>query len=268
MVVFPGCKINIGLNITGKRADGFHFLQSVFYPINISDILEIIPNKHFEIKTTGIPINGNLEDNLVAKAYFLYKNKYNIPPVKIHLHKVVPIGAGLGGGSADAAATLVVLNSIFDLNISNLDLQKDADLLGSDCAFFIKNKPALVQGKGEIITPASLHLKGFFIQLVYPKIHISTKDAFANLNWSEKQNDLNKLIQLPLENWKEHITNDFESTVFPLHTEIEPIKTKLYKNGAIFASMTGTGSAVYGIFKQKPTLQFPNYFEKIIPLHY
>lgn len=266
MVIFPGCKINIGLNIIGKHADGYHKIESIFYPLGLSDILEIIPNKNFSITTSGLTIKGDHSDNLVVKAYYLLQDKYDIPPVKIHLHKVVPMGAGLGGGSADGAAMLVLLNDLFELNISIKELEFFADELGSDCAFFIRNEAAYVQGKGEIINPITLDLKGLYIHVINPQIHISTKEAFAGITPSINTSNLTEIYNSDFNKWKNEVKNDFESTIFRNHPEIGSIKNNLYAQGALYASMTGTGSSVYGLFKKEPIKSYPNYFEWIAKL--
>jgi 4-diphosphocytidyl-2-C-methyl-D-erythritol kinase len=266
MVIFPGCIINIGLNVIGKRADGYHKIESIFYPLGLSDILEIIPNEIFSIETSGLPIKGDHSDNLVVKAYYLLQDKYDIPPVKIHLHKLVPMGAGLGGGSADGAAMLVLLNNLFELDISIKELEIFADELGSDCAFFIRNEPAFVQGKGEIINPITVDLKGMYIHLVNPQIHISTQEAFGGIVPFDNNANLPELIQTDINNWKSELKNDFETSIFPNHAEIQLLKAELYAQGAIYASMTGTGSSVFGLFSEEPEKRFSSYFEWIARL--
>lgn len=263
MVVFPGCKINIGLNIIAKRPDGYHGLESVFYPIGLTDVLEIVKSDAFEFKLTGIPVDGKEADNLVVKAYTKLNNTYTIGPVKIHLHKNVPLGAGLGGGSADASATLLLLNSLFNLNLSKDTLCTIAAELGSDCPYFIENTPAYVTGRGEVLTPIKLELKGYFIQLINPNIHIQTKEAFSAIPLSHSPNKIKQHLSANPQMWKNTIKNDFEETIFPKFPAIAQLKTQLYKNGALYASMTGTGASVYGIFKNKPKPSFPNYFEWI-----
>lgn len=261
MVVFPGCKINIGLNITGKRDDGYHDLESIFYPLNLTDVLEMVPDDHFSIHTSGLPIDGDHSDNLVVKAYYLLQDQYKLPPVKIHLHKVVPMGGGLGGGSADGAAALVLLNRLFNLKISDEKLEEYAAVLGSDCPFFIKSKPAFVEGRGEILTPIELNLSGYYIKLINPGIHISTKTAFSGIKPENSNGYLKTLSPTQIQSWKGEVFNDFEKTIFPHHTEIEKIKKQLQEEGAIYASMTGTGASVYGIFKTEPGTGSTPYFE-------
>lgn len=266
MVVFPGCKINIGLNIIEKGGNGYHNLESIFYPVELTDVLEIIKSSTFNFELTGIPVDGDLSNNLVIKAYEKLKALYQIGPVKIHLHKNVPLGAGLGGGSADASATLVLLNKLFDLNIEKSELYKLAAELGSDCPYFIDNFPAYVTGRGEIIEPYQMDLSGYFIQLINPGIHISTAMAFSNIPLSHAKDKLIKQLSDSPKNWKEKIENDFEKTIFPEYPLIKEIKETLYKNGALYASMTGTGSSVYGIFDTEPQPTFPNKFEWISKL--
>lgn len=263
MVVFPGCKINLGLTITSKRNDGYHNLKSAFYPVKLSDILEVIPSDHFAIYTSGLPIAGDHSDNLVVKAYYQLQDVYELPPVKVHLHKVVPMGAGLGGGSADGAAMLVLLNQLFDLKMSIQELEERADQLGSDCAFFIRNEPAYIQGKGEQVTPIQLDLSDYFIQIVNPGIHVSTAAAFSGIQPGKRRFDLEKITTTSLAMWGDQVKNDFEDTILPLHPVIADIKNKLASKGALYTSMTGTGSSVYGIFKDEPAPLFPDYFEYI-----
>lgn len=271
MVIFPGAKINIGLNITAKRSDGYHDLESIFFPIPLSDILEINKSTQFSIDFSGLPIAGTPEDNLILKAYRLIAERYKIGPVKIHLHKIVPMGAGLGGGSADGAATLVLLNSLFELNISTTDLEKMAQLLGSDCPFFIRNRTAYAKGTGNDLQLVDLNLEDYWIQLINPGIHVSTKLAFSQITPSESNFSMRETILSPMDKWKEKLINDFEAGIFAQHPAIETVKTALYANGAVYASMTGTGSSVYGLFNKKPqsllhAAAFSSYYEWISSL--
>ena len=266
MIVFPNAKINIGLKVVGKRVDGFHDLESIFYPINWCDVLEINPDKKFQFYSTGLKINGSLESNLVVKAFKIIQKNYDIPNVNIHLHKQIPMGAGLGGGSSDGSFTLTALNQLFNLNIPILDLEKMADSLGSDCPFFIENTPKFVSGKGNKMMPSNLDLSGFYIKLINPNIHISTANAFKGIRFNSTTNELNHLnlsdfIANPL-----IITNDFEETIFIAYPKLNGIKNKLLKEGAFYASMTGTGSTIYGLFKEKPETTFDSFTEKIIRL--
>jgi 4-diphosphocytidyl-2-C-methyl-D-erythritol kinase len=275
MVSFPNCKINIGLNITGKRADGFHNLETVFYPIGIKDALEIIPTKEEQYKDVIFTSSGNVldirdEDNLCVKAYRLLKKDYpQIPSIHIHLHKNIPMGAGMGGGSADASAVLVMLNTKFDLQISTKKLMEYALMLGSDCPFFIINKTCLAKGRGEILTALSLDLSAYQLLVVNPGIHINTAMAFSKLDSATFSNEsvLEKNITKPISEWKNNISNDFEKPVFELHPPIEVIKNRLYENGAIYSAMSGSGSSVFGIFAKDtiPQIKFPaHYFCQVV----
>ncbi len=258
MITFPACKINIGLNIISKRSDGFHSIETIFYPIPWTDILEIVPNgqegSNVDFRSTGLRLFGPKEKNLCLKAYQLLAEKFPVPSIKMHLHKVLPIGAGLGGGSSDAASTLILLNKIFKLGANDDELESMALTLGSDCPFFIRNKPMLATGKGEILHPINLKLKNYFIVIVKPRTHISTSEAYSSIKPSKPKHQLSDLIQRPIAEWKDCIFNDFEQTIFEKHPGIKNIKNKMYKLGAIYASMSGSGSSVYGIFNQEKHL--------------
>ncbi|MGE0562488.1 MAG: 4-(cytidine 5'-diphospho)-2-C-methyl-D-erythritol kinase [Flavobacteriales bacterium] len=252
MIVFPNAKINIGLNIVEKRVDGFHNIESVFYPVmELFDVLEIIKSSALKFTSSGIAIPGNEADNLCLKAYHLIKADFNISPIYIHLHKVIPIGAGLGGGSADAAFTLKLLNQVFELKLKDDELIDYARKLGSDCAFFIKNKPVYAFGKGDEFEDVSIDLSTYEIKIEYPNIHVGTAEAYDGVKPTPSTKNLKNLIQLPIEQWKTDIKNNFEDSIFPNHHQIKTLKEKFYIEGAIYASMTGSGSAVYGIFEKK-----------------
>ncbi len=272
MICFPNAKINIGLNITEKRPDGFHTIESVMYPLKgiCFDALEIISSERLtpalskgegvnavNLITSGISIPGNNENNLCVKAYHLIKKDYpHVPSIAIHLHKAIPIGAGLGGGSADAAFFIRLLNDTFELGISWGEMHHYARQLGSDCSFFVSNKPAFAEGRGDQFESTNLNLTGYFIALVYPNIHINTAKAYSGVTPKKPQRSLEDDIQnLPIEKWKEWIHNDFEDSIFPKYPELKKIKEKLYSLGAIYASMSGSGSAVYGIFKDQPNVK-------------
>jgi len=251
MVVFPNAKINIGLNITEKRSDGFHNIESIFYPIvDLYDVLEIVKSDQLEFTSTGIDIPGDAQNNLCLKAYDLLKQDFNIAPVHIYLLKAIPIGAGLGGGSADAAFTLKSLNQLFKLDLSDNELITYAQKLGSDCAFFIKNQPVYAFNKGDEFKLVEMDLSLYKIQVEYPNIHIGTSEAYAGVSPQESKENLLDLIKKPISNWKDVIKNDFESSIFPNHKSIQELKEKMYNDGAVYASMTGSGSAVFGIFKK------------------
>lgn len=260
MIAFPNCKINIGLHILRKRPDNYHDIETVFYPVQLCDVLEILPLKKSEVSFTNTGIN--IEDksgNLCLKAYQLIKNDFPaLPPVSIHLHKVIPIGAGLGGGSSDAVATLQLLTKIFSLEISNEKLSEYALLLGSDCPFFILNKPALAKGRGEILEPVEPLLKGYHIAVIFPDIHCNTTKAFSSVTPAVPGNSLTELYRSPVSEWANNMYNDFEQSVFIEHPSIKQIKEYLYEAGADYASLSGSGSTVYGLFKNDiPVLNLP-----------
>ena len=257
MVVFPNAKINIGLNILSKRDDGYHNIESCFYPIGFSDVLEILPSDKLTFTSTGIPIPGKLKSNLCLKAYELIKKNFEIPPVRIHLHKIIPIGAGLGGGSSDATFTLKVLNKIFELDISDHKLEQYAAQLGSDCPFFVRNSPVIATGTGTTFKSCKIDLSGYFLALAFPGIHIGTQEAYAGIKPTKAENPIPEIIAKTPHTWKDLLINDFEHSIFPNHSEIEVIKDTFYETGAIYSSMTGSGSAVYGLF-EKETPVLPN----------
>lgn len=257
MIRFPNAKINIGLSVIGKRADGFHDIESCFYPVDWRDILEISPSRNEKLVCSGLAINGNKEDNLVWQAYQLLKREQNIPGVHIHLHKVIPMGAGIGGGSSDAAFTLKILNSLFELNLTDDALQDYAGEIGSDCPFFIKNTAALATGRGTDLTPIPVSIKGTNIILINPKIHISTAEAYNGITPGPSEVNYPEVLSKPIYEWRHYLKNDFEAYVFKKHTEIEKIVNGLYQAGAAYASMTGSGSTLYGIFDEElPNLEF------------
>jgi 4-diphosphocytidyl-2-C-methyl-D-erythritol kinase len=267
MIAFPNCKINIGLYVTEKRSDGYHNLETCFLPLPWHDVLEVLPSNKMSMEFSGIPIPSNGGDNLVLKAYELLKKDHDLPPVAIYLHKCIPMGAGLGGGSSDASAMLLLLNMMFDLNISLELLEKYALNLGSDCPIFIKNQPTIAYGRGEIFENISLKLVGKYIAVTHPRIHISTAGAFKSMNPRLPNERLRDKIQRPMVEWKETIGNDFEEYAFSSHPEIGAIKEEMYKAGALYASLSGSGSAVYGIFDNKPELDWPkNYISKLIQI--
>ena len=255
MITYPNAKINLGLNIVEKRPDGYHNLETVFYPINLQDALEVNlleEEKEFSLKVSGVSIEGEPENNLVVKAYRLLKKDYpEMPAIDIHMYKHIPTGAGLGGGSADAAFMIKLLNDKFKLNLSIEKMEEYAAILGADCAFFIQNKPVFATGIGNIFEPIQLSLKGYYLILVKPDIFVSTKDAFAHIIPSQPTQSLKEIIRMPVETWRATMKNDFEDSVFQKFPEIAAIKDKLYDLGAIYASMSGSGSSVYGIFREQ-----------------
>lgn len=256
MVVFPNAKINIGLHVTEKRRDGFHNIETIFLPVPLRDALEIVatPDRPFEFISSGLAVPGDTESNLCVRAWQLLKLHYNLPEVCIHLHKTIPMGAGLGGGSADGAFTITLANKMFNLGLDIDDMEQIARKLGSDCAFFIRNQPAYAFGRGDQFKPVSVDLAGKHIAIVKPNIHISTADAYAALKPAPAKVDLADAINHPLGEWRKMVTNDFEKAINGRFPEIGRIKSKLYELGASFALMTGSGSAVYGIFEEAPQL--------------
>jgi 4-diphosphocytidyl-2-C-methyl-D-erythritol kinase len=271
MVAFPNCKINLGLHITQKRADGYHDIETVFYPIAFNDILEIIPtNSHnnIEYNSSGIPINGNNEDNLCIKAYHLLKKDFpQIPSIQMHLHKHIPMGAGLGGGSADGSFALKMINQQFQLNLSDEQLIQYALLLGSDCPFFILNTPCIGKGRGEILTPIALNLSAYKIQIINPGIHINTGWAFSQIIPTLPKLSIAQIIQQPIETWKGQLINDFELPVCKQYPEIATLITQLYNANAVYAALSGSGSSVFALFEKSDSLQlsFPDhYYTKLV----
>lgn len=254
MIVFPNAKINIGLNIIEKRTDGFHNIESCFYPVSWNDALEIMPAEHFSFHSSGIPVPGDSAQNLCIKAYDMIAEDYHIGAVDMHLLKGIPIGAGLGGGSADGAFAIKAISQLFNLDISFEKQVAYARRLGSDCAFFIKNKPVYCFSKGDHFEEVSLDLSGKWIVLVNPQLHISTTEAYAGVVPAKSKNDLRDLVKLPVQEWKESIKNDFESSLFPKYSVLPKLKNGLYEHGAAYASMTGSGSTVYGIFEKETDL--------------
>lgn len=265
MIIFPNAKINLGLLITQKREDGFHNISSCFYPVNWTDILEVLPAKETKFTSSGLQIPEDGQDNLCLRAYKLLKQDFDLAPVHIHLHKVIPIGAGLGGGSADASFTLKTLNTLFSLNLTNQDLENYARQLGSDCAFFIENTAKYCFEKGDMFEKISLDLKDFHTVLVFPKIHISTAEAYQNIKPRKSPIDLKSFLENEnIENWKNKIKNDFEESLFLKYPILQEIKTELYeKYGAKYASMTGSGSTMYAFFEEKPILE-ESFIEKYL----
>jgi 4-diphosphocytidyl-2-C-methyl-D-erythritol kinase len=249
MIHFPNCKINLGLSILTKRADGYHELETVFYPIELTDALEILPAASLSLTQTGIDVPGDPAQNLCLKAYHLLKKDFpELPPVQIHLHKNIPMGAGLGGGSSDGTATLILLNNQFSLGLNAPQLMNYASQLGSDCPFFVYNKACHATGRGEILTPINLDLSAYQFVLVHPGKHISTAWAFQQLTPHSKSESIASIIQKPIGEWKNYLVNDFETPVFKAEPTLLHIKEQLYQLGAFYASMSGSGSSLFGIF--------------------
>ena len=252
MITFPNAKINIGLNVVSKRDDGYHNLETIFYPVKLADALELADSDKMQFSSSGIKIDGNPENNLVVKAYKLLQKDFKLPLVKLHLNKVIPFGAGLGGGSSDAAFTLKMLNDYFNLKIPSAKLENYAAQIGADCPFFINNKPTFATGIGDQFQPINLDLTEYEILIVKPNISVSTPDAYKNIIPSKPEFNLKDIENLPIESWKDYIKNDFEESVFETYPEIENLKQTLYKMGALYASMSGSGSALFGVFCDLP----------------
>lgn len=259
MITYPNAKINIGLKVIEKRSDGFHNLETFFFPIELTDILEIVESSKTNLTIYGIQLDGRQEDNLCIKAYDLLATEFNLPPVEIHLFKRIPPGAGLGGGSSDAAHTLIALNKLFNLNLSSETLALFAAKLGSDCPFFIysgnlnteEGEGMFAEGRGEILTPFTVpQLKGIKIMTEVPPVFVSTAQAYGGVTPHKPQTYLKELLLKPIDQWKGAIANDFESSVFKKHPLISGYKQELYNNGAIYASMSGSGSAVFGLYSK------------------
>jgi 4-diphosphocytidyl-2-C-methyl-D-erythritol kinase len=255
MVVFPHAKINIGLQIIEKRPDGFHSINTLFYPIPFHDILEIVPADKTSINISGLKIEGGEDDNLCMKAYQLLHSKFSLPPAAIYLHKVIPAGAGLGGGSSDAAYTLTELNRLFDLQLSRVQLMAFATKLGSDCTFFIQEKPAFAEGRGEILYPTSINLQGYYLLLIKPDIHISTATAYAGIIPKQPEQKISLLAKCPVSEWRNGIHNDFEAGIFAQYPVLADIKAQLYSSGAEYASMSGSGASIFGLFADEEAWQ-------------
>lgn len=286
MVSFPNAKINLGLKILRKRSDGFHEIETAMYPVGVSDVLEIIeaPGNETTFRCTGIDIdningskpavikdksiNKGLNKNLVLKLYEMLSNDFRLPPAYIHLHKVIPAGAGLGGGSSDCAFALQMFNRLFNLGLSLEQQAGYAMQLGSDCAFFLCNKPSLATGRGEVLNPVNLDLNGLYLYLVKPDVHISTAEAYAWIRPEPSKTSVVEIINTPLPEWKSRLFNDFETPVFNRYPDLIKIKKSLYEAGAVYAAMSGSGSAFYGLFDRKPkAISFPcTWFQWIGPM--
>jgi 4-diphosphocytidyl-2-C-methyl-D-erythritol kinase len=273
MILYPNAKINIGLSVISKRSDGFHNIETVFYPISLCDILTVEPYgaatvEKLAFTCEGIAINSSIPyDNLCCKAYRLLDADFDLPPTSIRLHKTIPAGAGLGGGSSDASHTLLALNDLYNLNISEKQMSVYASRLGSDCAFFLQRFPALGTGKGDILKPVNLSLAGYHIFLVKPPVLVDTADAYSAITPWETRNYLPKLLEKPVSEWRNTVINDFEASVFKKYPETGKIKEQLYAAGAVYASMSGSGSCVYGIFSEKPaelSKLFPDCFCRMV----
>lgn len=255
MIIFPGCKINLGLSIIEKRDDGFHNIESVLYPISLYDALEIIPSEDaFDFFISGSQIPGDIQDNLVVKAYQIINQRHKVGPVRMHLHKNIPTGAGLGGGSSDGASTILLLNDLFDLKLTISQMEEYARSLGSDCAFFIQDKPAFAYQKGDQLKLIDTQLKNYQLVIVKPAMHINTAAAYSWIKPGRKEFSVDQIINLPVHEWENHLINDFETAVFERFPELHTLKSTLIRHGAVYASMTGTGSAIFALFDKNSRL--------------
>lgn len=260
MLAFPPCKLNLGLHVTRKRVDGYHDIETCFYPVPFTDVLEVIVSDQFAFSSTGVVVPGRMENNLCVKAFELLKQDHDLTSVQIHLHKIIPTGAGLGGGSSDAAYTLRLLNQVFDLNLSHEQLMQYAAKLGSDCAFFIGDQPMIGEGRGEVLHEISLSLKGKYLVLIKPDLEVSTAAAYAGIIPRTPNMSIAEILtQHPISQWKGMLVNDFEVSVFQKFPVLKQIKESLYDAGAIYACMSGSGSTVFGLFETavQPVTDFP-----------
>jgi 4-diphosphocytidyl-2-C-methyl-D-erythritol kinase len=261
MICFPNAKINLGLHITGVRADGYHDIETVFYPIPLRDALEVAPASVDSFHASGIPLPASSQDNLVQRACQLLKEACPLPPLAVYLRKSIPFGAGLGGGSADAAFMLKMLNRYAGLHLSDRELEVLAGTLGADCPFFIRNQPVVATGVGNVFEPLNLSLKGYALCLVKPDVCVSTKEAYALVAPAAPPLPLREVAAMPLSGWRRHMVNDFEASVFRLYPVIREIKESLYAQGAVYAAMSGSGSSVFGLFDTDvPDVRYPNCF--------
>ena len=260
MIVFPNAKINLGLFVTEKRSDGYHNLETAFIPLpGLCDVLEVLPHRGKEdhFSSSGLVVDGSFSDNLVSKAVQVLRSHTPLPPLNIHLHKKIPFGAGLGGGSADAAFMLKALNRQFGLQLSRTQLEGLAVRLGADCPVFVANRPVLARGIGDQFEPLDLDLAGWHLHLVVPGIHVPTALAYSRIVPQKPKTPLKELLAKAPAHWRKLVNNDFEPSVFKAHPEIAAIKEKMYHGGAVYAAMSGSGSAVYGFFKQPAPIKWP-----------
>lgn len=276
MIIFPIAKINLGLNVVERRPDGYHNLETVFFPVNLKDALEVVPMDpafpsavDCDLKVTNIHIEGDEQRNLVVRAYQLLKQDFpQMARVHAHLYKAIPTQAGMGGGSSDCAAMLLLLNRMFSLGLSEQQLIDYAARLGADCPFFILNRPAYAEGIGERLQPMDVNLKGYYLAVVRPDIPVPTKEAFSLITPQHPARNCRDIVQQPVETWRGLLDNDFEKSVFALHPEIGAVKQQLYEMGAVYAAMSGSGSSLFGIFREQPALEphFGGMYHQVLPL--
>ena len=274
MITFPIAKINLGLNVVERRPDGYHNLETVFYPVPIKDALELTPmDPQFpsptdcDIKVTNLQLEGDEQRNLVVRAYQLLKQDYpQMPRIHAHLYKGIPTQAGMGAGSSDCAYMIMMLNTMFGLGLTEQQMMDYAARLGADCAFFVKSRPAYAEGIGERLQPVSLDLSRYHLAVVRPDIPVPTKDAFALVKPAKPRRNCRDIVMQPVETWRGELVNDFEQSVFTLHPEIGAVKQRLYDLGAVYAAMSGSGSAVFGLFNENIEIgdSFPGMFSTVV----
>jgi 4-diphosphocytidyl-2-C-methyl-D-erythritol kinase len=257
MVVFPNAKINLGLNVVNKRDNGFHDIETVFYPIQLKEVLEVLPINEDSSRfcSTGIEIPDSEDGNLVLQAYKIIAKDFQIPKFDFRLHKLIPIGAGLGGGSADASFAISALNRYCKLGLSLTAMEHYASKLGSDCPFFIRNEPVYATGKGDVFHEIDCSLKGKYLLLINPNIHVSTALAYSGVIPQIKDHKIPDIVKLPIDQWKDSLVNDFETSVFSEYPVLSEVKDQLYLKGAVYASMSGSGSSMFGVFNEKPSVE-------------
>jgi len=264
MIRFPCAKVNLGLHVYNRRSDGFHEIETIIYPVPLCDVLEIVPGKaHDHLTISGIEPEGTSDQNLVTHAISGLRINHTIPPVSIHLHKAIPFGAGLGGGSSDASCALLLLNELFNLDISNLELKRIASKIGSDCPAFIEPVPSIATGRGEITESVNVSLEGYFIVIVKPPFEISTRKAYSLVKPVKRNNSISDIVEQDIPDWKAVLTNDFEPALFRTYPYLQELKQHLYSLGAFYSSLSGSGSAVFGIFQEEPDVdreRFPDCF--------
>ncbi len=253
MYTYPQAKINLGLYVVERRPDGYHNLQTAFYPVPLTDTLQVVPSKtaSWSLQTVGTPVEGRAEDNLVVRVYLQMREEFHLPPVDIYLDKHIPCGAGLGGGSSDAAEMMKRLNELFRLHLSDDALEQRLAMFGADCPFFVRRRPVLAEGIGDVFSPLTVSLKGWTIALVKPPVHVSTREAYADVSPRSPHVPLHEALRHPVEQWRRLVFNDFEPSVFARHPEIAAVKDTLYDMGAQFALMTGSGATVFALFKHR-----------------
>lgn len=257
----------MGLRVLFKREDGYHELETMMFQLPILDILEVNISSTFSFHSSGLPISGAINENICVKAYELMKESYQIQEVKIHLHKCIPMGGGLGGGSSDGTYVLLALNELYNLGLSVTTLQELAAKLGSDCPVFVNSAPQIARGRGERLEEISFSLTGYWLKVVNVGVFVSTKQAFSNIEFKKSSKSVSEILSQPIATWKDELVNDFEQTVFRHHPILKAVKDKLYAEGAVYASMSGSGSTIYAIYEFKPAMTFgAENLEKIISL--